>query len=71
MTKIDWSMGKLRALIELAGAGAVLLGLIFVGYEPRQNTAAVQAATLQSMVDLSTNALLDAATNSEFRRWLP
>ncbi len=31
-----------KSVFELAGAVAVLLGLIFVGLELRQNTAAVQ-----------------------------
>ena len=30
---INLGNGKLRALIEMAGAGAVLVGLVFVGME--------------------------------------
>ncbi len=63
---IDWDAGKSRVLVELVGAAAVLLGLLFVGYELRQNTAAVQSSTLQSMVDLSTNYLIDVAMDPEF-----
>ena len=64
----DWNSGKLRAFVELAGAVAVLLGLIFVGLELRQNTAAVQASTLQGMIDLSTNYLINTSLDPEFLR---
>lgn len=47
----DLGTGKSKALIEMAGAGAVLTGLIFVGFELNQNTEAVLAATLQSVTD--------------------
>ena len=52
--------------MELIGAGAVLLGLIFVGFELRQNTEAVQASTLQGMVDLSSSYLVETSMNPEF-----
>ena len=42
----DLSSGKLRVIFELAGATAVLLGLIFVGLELRQNTAALSAQAI-------------------------
>jgi len=42
----DLSSGKLRVISELAGATAVLLGLIFVGLELRQNTAALSAQAI-------------------------
>ena len=67
---LDWSSGKTRILAELIGAAAVLLGLVFVGLELRQNTAAVQASTLQGMVDLSTNYLIDTSMHPEFIRVL-
>lgn len=63
---VDWGSGKPRVLAELIGAIAVLLGLLFVGLELRQNTAAVQASTLQGMVDLSTNYLIDTSLDPEF-----
>jgi hypothetical protein len=49
----DWGSPKLKALVELGGIGAVLLGLFFVGLELRQNTAAVQAATSQGLTEFS------------------
>lgn len=38
---------------EVLGSLAVLLGLIFVGLELRNTTAAMQSATLQSVMDKS------------------
>jgi hypothetical protein len=62
---------KLRGLLELAGAGAVLLGLVFVGLELRQNTEAVEAASLQYQTDASTDYLLLIASDIELARiWL-
>lgn len=62
----DWGSGKPRVVAELIGALAVLLGLIFVGLELRQNTAAVQASTLQGLVDLSTTYLIDTSLDQDF-----
>ena len=63
--------GRAKALIEIVSAGAVLTGLIFVGYELNQNTEAVQAATLQSITDQSQEYLLllsaDPALNRIWR----
>lgn len=64
----DQSSAKLRPLAELAGAIAVLLGLIFVGMELKQNTEAVQAATLQSMTDASQEYLLLLASDADLNR---
>lgn len=62
---------KLRGLLELAGAAAVLLGLVFVGLELRQNTEAVEAASLQNLTDASTEYLLLLASDVELARiWL-
>jgi hypothetical protein len=41
----------LKPAIELVSAGAVLVGLIFVAFELRQNTSAVQAASFQNYTD--------------------
>jgi len=59
---------KLRDFIELAGAAAVLIGLVFVGLELRQNTAAMEAATLQNQTDASTEFLLLIASDPELTR---
>jgi hypothetical protein len=67
-TVTDQSNVKLRPLAELAGAVAVLLGLVFVGVELKQNTEAVQAATLQSMTDASQEYLLLLASDPDLNR---
>jgi len=59
---------KLRVLLEFAGSGAVLVGLVFVGLELRQNTEAVQAATLQNQVDASTEYLMLIASDADLAR---
>ncbi len=60
-----------RSVIELLSAGAVLIGLIFVGFELRQNTAAVEATTLQSSTDGSVAWMMDIATDPEMTRvWM-
>jgi len=43
--------GGLRLAIDGIGLAAVLTGLIFVGLEVRQNTAAVRAATQQAIFE--------------------
>lgn len=47
MTDLDG--GKLRFVIEMAGAAAVLLGLIFVGIELKQNTATMSAQAVYQL----------------------
>lgn len=59
---------RLRDLLELVGAAAVLIGLVFVGLELRQNTAAMEAATLQNQTDGSTGFLLLIASDPELTR---
>jgi hypothetical protein len=61
----DSTVRNLRTVVEAAGAGAVLLGLIFVGLEVKQNTAAMQAATIQGLADSSQEHLLLLASNPE------
>lgn len=62
---------NLRGLLDLAGAAAVLIGLVFVGLELRQNTEAVEAASLQNQTDASTEFLLLIAADAELARiWL-
>ncbi len=51
MTDLD--SGKLRSVIEMAGAAAILLGLVFVGLELKQNTAAMSA---QAVFQLNVSA---------------
>lgn len=56
---------KLNPLLEFVGGIAVLIGLVFVGLELRQNTEAVQAATLQSITEQSQDYLLLLAADRE------
>jgi hypothetical protein len=55
----------LRSKVEIVGLVAVVLGLLFVGIEVRQNTAAMQAETLQGLNDSSQEYLLLLASNPE------
>ena len=57
-----------KSLVELLSAGTVLVGLIFVGFELRQNTAAVEATTLQSSTDASVDWMLNIASDPEITR---
>ena len=61
---------NMKFLVELAGAGAVLVGLIFVGLELRQNTAAVEASTLQNLTDGSNQFLTLLAFDPDMTRIL-
>jgi hypothetical protein len=55
-----------RNVLEAAGVVAVLVGLIFVGIELRQNTAAVRATTSQSLAEQSNHLNSQLAMNAEF-----
>ena len=54
-----------KSIVEVAGIVAVILSLIFVGFELRQNTAATHAATMQALTDGSQEYLLLMASDSE------
>ena len=56
---------ELKSILELLSAAAVLLGLAFVGFELRQNTAAVEASSRQSTSDASVAWLLTIASDPE------
>jgi hypothetical protein len=59
---------NMKPLFEIVGALAVLVGLIFVGMELRQNTAAVQAATFQDLIHASSDFLVDIGSDPETQR---
>ena len=62
---------NLKFLVEFAGASAVLVGLIFVGLELRQNTAAVEASTLQNLTDTSVDYVVLLGSDPDLTRiWL-
>ncbi|WOJ92140.1 hypothetical protein R0135_10105 [Congregibacter variabilis] len=60
--------GIARLLVEVVSALVVLLGLVFVGLELRQNTNAVQAATFQGLTDATNDAVLLLAGDAELAR---
>jgi hypothetical protein len=64
MTQV--SNGRLKGIVELTGAGAILLGLIFVGLELKQNTAASTADTMQGLLETANQTNIEIAVNSEF-----
>ena len=59
---------SIKIFLEASGGIAVLLGLIFVGLELRQNTAAVQAATFQDLTHVSSAFLVEIASDPEVSR---
>ena len=56
---------EIKSILEVLSAAAVLLGLVFVGFELRQNTAAVEASSRQSTADASVAWLLTIASEPE------
>lgn len=59
------SLGNLKNVLGTVGAYAVMLGLLFVGLELRQNTAAAQAATIQELTHASSDLLVDVGSDPE------
>ncbi len=64
----DRSAGHLKFFIELAGGGVILVGFIFVALELRQNTAAVETATMQSLTDMSSQYLMLVGSSPDINR---
>jgi hypothetical protein len=59
------SLSDLANLAEVVGAVAIVVSLIYVGQELKANTAAVQAASLQSITNSSAISLLAVAESGE------
>lgn len=57
--------GRLRGALELVGAAAVVLSLIYVGLEVRQNTRATQTATSQSIYSQFMDSMLPVLENPD------
>ena len=55
----------LKEVLETVGSVAVLIGLVFVGFKLRQNTAALQSVTSQGLLEQSDQANFLLATNPE------
>jgi len=64
----DWIKRHFKVASEIGGALVVLVGLIFVGMELRQNTAAVEAASIQSLTDASNEFILTIAADPDLAR---
>ena len=54
-----------KVIIEMASAGAILLGLIFVGLELKQNTEAVESQTSQGLLELANQANSQVASDRQ------
>ena len=54
-----------KVIIQTASTGAVLLGLIFVGLELKQNTEAVESQTSQGLLELANQANNQIASDQQ------
>ena len=59
------SLNDLANLAEVVGAVAIIITLIYVAHELKSNTAAVQAASLQSITNSSSISILAIAESGE------
>lgn len=62
------TLGNLAHLAEIIGAVAIVISLVYVGQELNANTAAVQAASLQSVTNASSVSMLAVVENEDFAR---
>lgn len=65
-----WDSGRFRALVEITSAAAVLLGLVFVGLELNQNTAAIGAQAIFELNSSSNESFRQIAQNPELSELL-
>ena len=56
---------RIRNIVELVSAAAVLLGLVFVGLELRQNTSMISAQATYDLNESANTALLELIQNPE------
>lgn len=63
------STGRVRAIAEGIAAVGVVLSLLFVALQIRQNTVAIRAQTRQQLADASANFLLSMATTDLGELW--
>ena len=59
--------GSARNVVDGIGLVAILLGLVFVGFEIRQNTAATRAATQQAILDATLQQHWGVMSNERLR----
>lgn len=62
------TLGELAQIAEVVAAVAVIISLVYVGRELRSNTAAVKAASVQAVSDVSSETLLTMASDSALSR---
>lgn len=60
------TLGDLANSAEIVGAIAIVISLIYVGQDLRANTAAVKAASLQSITNSSSASMLTVVENGDF-----
>ena len=60
------SLADLANLAEIVGAIAIIISLVYVGQELRANTAAVKAASLQSITNSSSASMLAVVESRDF-----
>lgn len=60
-------MGKRGALREAVAGAGVILGLVFVGYETKQNTEALRSQTMQTTAEMSRQHTALGVESQEFR----
>jgi len=59
----DWA-----SIAEIIGAAAIVVSLIFVGFQIRENTVATQSATFQEHLGFEINVLMAAASDPTLSR---
>ncbi len=59
-----------KVVFEMASTGAILLGLIFVGLELKQNTEAVESQTSQGLLELANQANNQIASDRQLAELL-
>ena len=62
------NLSQSAQLAEIVAAVAVVISLIYVGLQVRDNTAAIRSSTMQSVADSSDMALAMQAADPEFLR---
>lgn len=60
------TLSNLANLAEIIGAVAIVISLIYVGQELKENTAAIQAFALQSITNASSASMRAVVENGEF-----
>jgi len=62
------NISKLKVFYEVSGAAAIVASLIFVGFELRQNTVAVESASIDNLTNLTHEFYMTLATDSELHQ---